>query len=311
MRIHVLGSGAGGGVPQWNCGCQNCREARAGGGDVHPRTQSSLCVSVDGHHWVLLNASPDVRLQLMDFPPVHPPEGVLRGSGVSAIVLTNADIDHTAGLLTLREGGAPPIYSTRRVHRALTEGLSILPVLSAYGPVQWRELPLEQPVIIRDRAGASTGVSITAFPVLSKPAPYMIPLLADEPHDDRSGDTVGLLITAQGHGTAAYVPGVRDLDEPLARHLSHADVILIDGTFYTDDEMLALGISSKTARMMGHAPLSGPDGIVAFLSRFPRARKILVHINNTNPVLVEGSEARQEIERAGVEVSHDGLEIVL
>jgi pyrroloquinoline quinone biosynthesis protein B len=311
VRIHVLGSGAGGGVPQWNCGCAQCREARDATGAVHPRTQSSLCVSRDGRRWALLNASPDVRTQLASFPALAPPPGTLRGSGVAAVLLTNADIDHTAGLLVLREGGAPPVYSTEPVRRALTEGLSILPVLEAYGPVDWREIRLGEPFPVRDRGGASLGLAVTAFAVASKPPPYMLSRLPESPRDDLTGDTIGLTITAEDGGTAVYVPGVRDLDDALRERLARADLVLIDGTFFTDDEMVALGVSTRTARQMGHAPLLGDDGLLAFLATLSRPRKVLVHINNTNPILVEDGDARRRVAQAGVEVAYDGMEIAL
>jgi pyrroloquinoline quinone biosynthesis protein B len=298
-------------VPQWNCGCTHCREARAATGTVEPRTQSSICVTRDGHRWALINASPDVRTQLAGFAPLAPPAGALRGSGLAAVLLTNADIDHAAGLLVLREGGAPPLYGTERVRRSLTEGLSILPVLGAYGPVEWRTVHPGEPFAVRDRAGASIGLQVTAFPVASKPPPYMLPHLSAEARDDLAGDTVGLELSAESSGTLVYVPGVRDLDDTLRARLERADLVLVDGTFYTDDEMVALGASQKTARAMGHAPLAGPDGLLAFLAGLSRPRKVLLHINNTNPILVEGSEARREVERAGVEVAFDGMEIAL
>jgi len=256
---------------------------------------------------VLINASPDVRTQLAAFEPVGPAEGSLRGSGISAVVLTNADIDHCAGLLVLREGGAPPIYSTDRVRTALTEGLTILPVLAAYGTVDVREIVPGQKFQVHDRNGEPLGIWFTSFAVASKPPPYMSSGLKERTRDDLAGDTIGLIIEAGERGTVAYVPGVRELDEPLAASLALADLILIDGTFYTDDELVALGASAKTARTMGHAPIQGPDGTLAFLGRFPRARRVLVHINNTNPILVEGSAERRAVEQAGVEVGEDGM----
>jgi pyrroloquinoline quinone biosynthesis protein B len=321
LRVRVLGSGAGGGVPQWNCGCANCRAARAtlqrgdpapDGRVVHPRTQSSIAVSTDGSRWLLVNASPDVRTQLNAFAPFGPPPGAVRGTGVAAVLVTNADIDHTAGLLVLREGGAPPIYGTARVRDALTRGLTVLPVLAAYGQVEWRDLGLNVETPVRGHGDAPLGLRVTAFPVASKPAPYMLAhLTAEQARDDLAGDTVGLLVRGAAGGTLAYVPGVRDLDDALADALAQADAILIDGTFFTDGEMLALGASRKTAHAMGHAPLDGPDGLLAFLARFPRARRVLIHINNSNPVLAEGSAARAALAHTGVALAHDGLELAL
>lgn len=264
-----------------------------------------MVVSADGERWLLLNASPDVRVQLNAFPALSP-RG-LRGSGVGAVVLTNADLDHCTGLLVLREGGAPPIYCTERTRVALTEGLRILPVLEAYGPVHARVFHPTEPFEPRDREGASLGLSIEPFPVASKPPPYMYGKL---PPDDLAGDTVGLSLEAGGR-RVVYVPGVRDLDERLAREVSRADLLLIDGTCWTDDELVALGVSTKTARVMGHAPLTGEGGILAFLARFPGVRRALIHVNNSNPVLWEDGPARRALEECGVELTHDGWSAAL
>ncbi len=308
MRVHVLGSSAGGGLPQWNCGCDNCRAARVGGAAVLPRHQSSLCVSVDGVRWLLVNASPDVRSQLAGFAPLAPPAGSVRGSGVSAVAVTNGDIDHTAGLLVLREGGAPPIYGTALVRDALTRGLSILPTLEAYGPVDWREVTHGQRVDVADREGHSLGFAIEPFAVASKPPPYMMRFRDSAPLDDRAGDTVGLVFVHEDT-RVVYVPGVRDLDDALAAECARATAILIDGTFYTGDELLALGASRRDAHAMGHAPMSGPGGTIEFLARFPRARRVFVHINNSNPALRHDSDARRAVERAGIEIAYDGLDL--
>jgi pyrroloquinoline quinone biosynthesis protein B len=268
---------------------------------------------VDGRRWLLLNASPDVRVQLASSAALAPPPGALRGSGVSAILLTNADIDHAAGLLVLREGGVPPVYGTGAVHRALTEGLTILPTLGAYGPVDWRTVELDRDVVVADRAGESLGLRVTAFAVASKPSPYMAARLAGGARDDLAGDTIGVLVTAADgrSGTLAYVPGVRDLDAGLHARLARADVVLIDGTFYTDDELVALGASTKTARDMGHAPLAGDGGTLAFLDGLSLSRRVLVHINNSNPILLEQGPARREVERRGVEIGYDGMDLTL
>ncbi len=304
----VLGSSAGGGLPQWNCNCANCAAARRGDPMVPARSQSSIAVSVDGERWLLCNASPDVRSQLAQTPALYP--RALRHSPIAAVALTNADIDHATGLLILREGGAPPVYCTARVERALTVGLGVLPALSAYGEVTVRAVVpgADEPLVIRDRAGDDIGVRLRAFTVASKPPPYMLAhLSAEEAADLHSGDTVGFeLSTGEGVPTVVYVPGVRELDEPLRERLSHAGLVLIDGTFFTDDELLATGASTKTARMMGHAPLSGADGLLAFLGTVVGPRKALVHINNSNPVLRADSPERWQVEERGVIVAGDG-----
>lgn len=308
LTVVVLGSAAGGGLPQWNCNCPNCAAARRGDPMVPARSQSSVAVSADGERWLLCNASPDVRTQLAQTPALHP--RALRHSPVAAVALTNADIDHATGLLVLREGGAPPVYCTARVERALTQGLGVLPALSAYGEVAVRPVvPGEaEAVVIRDRAGDDIGVRLRAFTVASKPPPYMLAhLTSEEAADLHAGDTVGFeLSDATGVPTAVYVPGVKELDEPLRARLSHAGLVLIDGTFFTDDELVAAGASRKTARMMGHAPLTGEGGLLAFLETVVGPRKALVHLNNSNPVLRADSPARWQIEEKGVVVANDG-----
>jgi pyrroloquinoline quinone biosynthesis protein B len=308
LTVIVLGSAAGGGLPQWNCNCPQCAAARAGDAMVPPRSQSSIAVSADGERWLLCNASPDVRTQLAHTPALHP--RALRHSPVAAVALTNADIDHATGLLILREGGAPPVYCTPRVQRALTDGLRVLPALASYGEVTARTVTPgdDGPVVIRDRAGDDIGVRLRAFTVASKPPPYMLPLLTPaEAADLHAGDTVGLeLRAADGDAALVYVPGVRDLDEALRARLSAASLVLIDGTCFTDDELVASGASKKTARMMGHAPLTGDGGLLAFLETVQGPRVALVHINNSNPVLRQGSEARAYVEARGVAVASDG-----
>ena len=308
LTVIVLGSSAGGGLPHWNCNCPQCAAARAGDPRVPSRNQSSLAVSADGERWLLCNASPDVRTQLAHTSALHP--RALRHSAIAAVALTNADIDHATGLLILREGGAPPVYCTPRTERALTEGLRVLPALAAYGDVVVRPLTpgAEEPVVIRDRAGDDIGVRLRAFTVASKPPPYMLPLLsAAEAADLHAGDTVGFeLSAADGAASVVYVPGVRDLDTALHARLSGAGLVLIDGTFFTDDELVASGASQKTSRMMGHAPLSGDDGLLAFLQTVTGPRKALVHINNSNPALRADSAERAHIEACGVAVANDG-----
>lgn len=310
MHVLVLGSGAGGGVPQWNCGCPQCDAARAGDPNLRTRTQSSIAVSADGRRWVLLNASPDVRAQLAANPALHPKS--LRHSPIEAVALTNADIDHCLGLMILREGGAPPIYATARTGRALREGLRILPALEAYGEVRFREVALDAEVRFADRAGVPLGVVGRPFAVASKPPPYMLPLLdAREAADDLAGDTVAWVLSDAAGASVVYVPGVKALDARLREEIARASAVLIDGTFLTDDEMIALGASPKTARVMGHAPLSGDEGIVAFLASIPGPRKILLHINNSNPILWEQGPSRVWLAAKGVEVAVDGLSLTV
>jgi pyrroloquinoline quinone biosynthesis protein B len=313
LRLRVLGSGAGGGLPQWNCGCPPCRAARAGDPRVRARTQSSLAVSADGARWVLLNASPDVRVQLAAWPAAAPPEGSLRASPIAATVLTNADLDHCLGLLILREGGAPHIFATEPTFEAVEQGLGVLTALSAYGPTKSTALNFHgEETIITDRDGADTGVRVRAFAVTSKVPPYAQARGLGAGRGELDGDTVGLLVRSAGsERVLAYVPGVRELDERLAGYLSQADTIFIDGTFWRTDEMTAMGLTTRDAKVMGHAPLSGSDGIIEYLQRFSRADRWLVHINNTNPIHFDDSAERRACESAGVRVSYDGLEVTV
>lgn len=307
-RLRVLGAAAGGGLPQWNCGCEGCRAARGPSPTLPPQSQSSIAVTADGARWLLVNASPDVRTQLAAFPPLGPPEGASRGSGVAAVALTNADVDHCAGLLVLREGGAPPIYGTDAVRGSLTDGLSILPALSAYGPVRWRPLVPGRATEIADADDAPIGVSATPFALAGKAPLYVRERVAEPP---AGAHNVGLLLRAGDGPAVAYAPGVLDLaDEVLREHLRAADVILIDGTFATDDELTARGMSARTARQMGHAPLLGAGGLLELLASLAPRRRVLVHLNNTNPVWGD-REVRGRVEAEGVEVGFDGLEIEL
>lgn len=237
----------------------------------------------------------------------------MRASPIAATVLTNADLDHALGLLVLREGGAPHIYATHAALESIEQGLGALSALAAYGPTKSTILPIDGTELrIVDRDGADTGVRVEAFAVASKVPPYAMVKGLGAGRGELDGDTVGLLVRSEKGGRVlAYVPGVRDLDERLAAQLSRAHVLFIDGTFYRNDEMTSLGLTERDARAMGHAALGGPDGILAFLRRFDGAERWLVHINNTNPVHFADSVERSEVERAGVRVAYDGLELEL
>lgn len=310
MRITVLGSAAGGGFPQWNCHCRNCSGVRDGSVDAKPRTQSSIAVSGraaggDGGAFVLVNASPDLRAQLETSAPARPRRGP-RDSGIAAIVLVDAQLDHTAGLYLVREAGAPwPIYCTDRVHEDLTRGNPILGVLSHYCGTERRRIALGgEPFSI---PGAE-GIEWRALPVSSKPPPFSPNRRSPEP-----GDNVALVLREASTGRSAlYAPGLGEIDEPIRKAMAAADCVLVDGTFWTDDEMIGVGVSSKRARDIGHLPQSGPGGMLERLAELPSTtRKILIHINNTNPILDERSPERASLERAGIEVAWDGMEIDL
>lgn len=307
MRILVLGAGAGGGFPQWNCGCGNCQRARAGDGAAPARTQSSLAVSADGKRWVLLNASPDLASQIMANPVLHPPKGG-RGSPIVAAVLTNADVDHVAGLLTLREGHRFTIHATRRVVGVLTSNAIFNVVNPALAPR--RPISLETEEAILDGDGRPTGLYVTAFAV-----PGKIALWLEDPSQPNFGsvpeDTVGLRIRDErGHGFF-YLPGCAEMPPDLAKRLSGAELVVFDGTTWTDDEMIRHGFSDKTAMRMGHMCMSGPGGTIASFASLGIRRRVFAHINNTNPVLLADSSERREAEAAGWEIGFDGMEMDL
>lgn len=302
MLVHILGSGAGGGFPQWNCNCRLCAGQRSGRIRAMPRTQSSLAVSADGVRWVLVNASPDIRQQLAALPAIAP-DAAVRTTAIAGVVLMDAQIDHVAGLLSLREAGSLDLYCTAMVGADLIRGLPLLTVLGHYGSFPIHEIPL---------AGASFtvagigGLRFTAIPLSSKAPPY-----SPHRHDPHPGDNIGLRIEDAAGRRAFYAPGLGAIDDAVTAELAMADCALIDGTFWSDDEMAVHGISTKRARDMGHLPLSGPGGMIECLAAFPRPRKLLVHINNTNPILDEDSPERRALDGVGIGVAHDGLRIDL
>ncbi len=305
MKIRVLGSAAGGGFPQWNCNCANCAGVRAGTLDGRARTQSSIAVTgSDGIASVLVNASPDILAQLAASPALQPNRGV-RDTAIEGIILVDGQVDHTTGLYMLREAQRPwPLWCTDSTHADLTRGNPVFGVLAHFCGVDWRCIELEQDFQV-DRVA---GISWRALAVASKPAPY-------SPHREApiAGDNLALVITDLASGAAVvYAPGLAAIDEPLWQAMQTAACVMVDGTFWSDDEMIRLGVSRKRAREIGHLPQSGEDGMLAWLERLPaRTRKILIHINNTNPILDEASREAAVVRELGVEVAWDGLEISL
>ena len=304
MKIRVLGSAAGGGFPQWNCNCPNCRGYRAGTVQARARTQSSIAVA-GGASWALVNASPDILAQLQANPDLQPGR-TIRDSAIAGIVLVDGQVDHTTGLYMLRESVRPwPIWCTDSTFADLTRGNPVFGVLGYFCGVDRRRIEMDDAGFTVD---AVEGVRWRALPVASKPAPY-------SPNRDSPvpGDNLALVIEDESTGkTAVYAPGLSAIDERVWRAMQAAACVLVDGTFWTDDEMVRLGVSSKRARDIGHLPQSGPGGMLEWLGRLPPAtRKILIHINNTNPILDEASEQAAELSRRGVEVARDGMEIVL
>ena len=304
MLIHVLGSAAGGGFPQWNCNCSMCKGQRDGTRQAQARTQSSIAVSADGVEWVLINTSPDILTQIKQFPELQPARQV-RDTAISAIILTDAQIDHVTGLLMLREGCPHDVYCTEQIEQDLTEGFPLFNVLDSYNGGLNR--------IIIDTNGHSFGVNkidnivFTACPLVSNAPPF-------SPHRDnpQPGDNIGLLIEdVNTNKTLFYAPGVGVIEEVVVESAKKADCILIDGTVWTNDEMQQRGVGSKLGTDMGHLPQSDKGGMIEFLNGFKHTRKILIHINNTNPILDEKSEQREFLNKQNIEVAYDGMRIEL
>jgi len=294
----VLGSAAGGGFPQWNCSCAVCRLAWAGDTRVRSRTQASLAVSADRENWVLINASPDLRQQLERSPALHPRAGA-RGSPIKAVVLTGAEIDQVTGLLSMREREPFTICATATTLAALG-GNTLFDALA--------------PDVVTRRA-LVPGESV-ALPGSLQAELFMVPgkapLYLEGENPDTASETaanVGVEISAAG-ARIVFIPGAAAVTPAMRERMARADVVFFDGTLYRDDEMIASGTGVKTGRRMGHMPIAGDDGTLAALAAVP-ARRIFLHINNTNPVLVDGSPERAAVERAGWQVAEDGMEIVL
>lgn len=304
MRIRVLGSAAGGGFPQWNCNCRNCDGVRKGSIRARSRTQSSIALSADNVNWVLFNASPDLLAQYKAFPEFQPGRAI-RDTAIRSIVLMDAQIDHTTGLLMLREGRPLEIYSTDMVREDLTTGNPLFNILEHYCGVRWHRLPTEAGN--RFSVLGAEALSFTVVPLKSNAPPY-------SPRRDhpREGDNVGMRIVDPRSGKSLfYAPGLGEIEPHLKPFLEEADCLMVDGTFWTDDEMIRLGISKKHARDIGHLPQSGNGGIMAVLTALKASRKILIHVNNTNPILDEDSTERRKLESAGIEVAYDGMDVQL
>lgn len=295
IRALVLGAAAGGGLPQWNCGCGNCVQARAG--TIPAQTQSSVAVSADGSDWAILNASPDIRVQLAAAAPLHPTG--LRDVPIRSVLVTNGDIDHVAGLLTLREMQAFDLFATPQIHDTLAAN----PVFDALRTdrVARRRVALDAPFALTD------GLTATLFAVPGKVPLY---LEGDAVETDLMGEqTVGVELVS-GASRACYVPGCARLTAPLARRLGGADLLFFDGTLWSDDEMTRAGLGEKTGARMGHMSMDGPAGSIAAFRDVDIGRKVFVHMNNTNPVLDPASSERRRAEEAGWIVGRDGMEIV-
>lgn len=302
MELLLLGTAAGGGFPQWNCWCPSCRVARSAPERAHPRTQSSAAISADGVRWFLLNASPDVREQIGPLTPTAP--AGMRHVPVDGIITTDAELDHTLGIALLREGRALQLYATQAVLDVLREDSRVLPVTEAFATVAITPLALDAPTALRHADGSASGLRVTALAVPAGPPRFA--------RHDAPGHTVGLIVEdAATGGRLAFVPGCGALSDALVARLATADLLLFDGTFWTDDEMLRLGLSERTARQMDHLPVSGSDGSLALLSGLPCRWKVYTHINNSNPMLIEDGAERRAVEAAGMVVGDDGMRFTL
>lgn len=306
MKARILGAAAGGGFPQWNSNADGCRRARTGDPAAPARTQASVAVSADGDRWFLLNASPDLRQQIEATPALHPRDG-LRSTPISGVVLSGTDVDAIAGLLNLRERQAFTIYATAKTH-AVLEDNPIFNVL-ARDCVQRQMVGLEQTVELRHAEGSSSGLAMELFAVPGKVPLYLES--AQEPPPILIGeDTVGVRIS-DGQRTLFFIPGCAAMTPELAARLRGAELVFFDGTLWRDDEMIRAGLGSKTGARMGHMSLSGPQGTIAAFTDLRVRRRVLVHINNSNPVLLADSPERAELEASGWEVGWDGMEFTL
>ncbi len=303
MFIQILGSAAGGGFPQWNCNCVNCAGLRNGSLRAKARTQSSIAISDDGENWILCNASPDIRAQLESFPKLQPARGP-RDTAIGAIILLDSQIDHTTGLLTLREGCPHEVWCTEMVHQDLSTGFPLFKMLEHWnGGLRWNPITLEGSFTI----ATCPNLNITPIPLRSSAPPY-------SPHrnDPHPGDNIGLLIEdRKTGGTLFYAPGLGQVSPELLELMRSADCLLVDGTLWRDDEMRVREVGTKLGSEMGHLHQSGPGGMIEVLDGMPAARKILIHINNTNPILDEDSAERAVLDEHGIEVSFDGMSIEL
>jgi pyrroloquinoline quinone biosynthesis protein B len=306
MIVRVLGAGAGGGFPQWNCGCPNCRGLREGRLRAVARTQDSTAVSGDGERWFLLNASPEIRTQIEQFPALHP--RAARHTPIQAIVLTNGDLDHCLGIFSLRESHPICIYATDRVRHGVADANVFYRTLQRFpGQVTWRRLEVgrEQDLLCSD--GSPSGLTIEPVPAPGKLPVHLEGLMASHPEDN-----VGLRIrdTKTG-GVLGYFSAVGRLDDGVRTALKRLDCLLFDGTFWSNEELSEPGLMKKTAEDLAHLPIGGAGGSLRELAGLDRVRRIFVHINNTNPILVDDSPERRAVEAAGCEVGHDGLELTL
>ena len=307
MRILVLGAAAGGGFPQWNCNCGACRQARNNGAQA--ATQASVAVTVDDRHWFLINAAPDLRQQINDNPQLHPVSG-LRSSPIVGVIPTNGDVDAVAGLLNLREGTPFTIYAHKRV-LAILDSNSIFNVLNR-DVVMRKELVLGEVQALALPDGTPSGLTVEAFAVPGKVALYLEDEAAGADLGTQEGDTIGLEVREVASGKTFYfMSSCARMTLELAARLNSAQLVFFDGTLWANDEMVTAGMGPKTGQRMGHMSMSGEGGSIASLEKLEIGRRVFIHINNSNPVLLSDSAERRTAQAAGWEVPHDGMEITI
>lgn len=303
MYIYVLGSAAGGGFPQWNCNCPNCHGVRTGTIQAKARTQSSIAVSENGTDWVLLNASPDIRQQLFEFKAAQPARK-LRDTGITSVILMDSQLDHTTGLLTLREGCPMNVWCTEMVHQDLTSGFPVFNMLKHWnGGLQYHEINPTQTF----KVDGFENLEFLPLIIKSAAPPY-----SPHRHDPHDGDNIALIIKDnKTQKQLFYAPGLGKIDDQIMQIMQSSDCVMIDGTLWTDDEMQQTGVGTKTGREMGHLYISGEGGSLSYLNQLTTPKKVLIHINNTNPILNENSSQFAELKANGVEVAYDGMQIEL
>ena len=305
MIIRVLGAAAGGGFPQWNCGCPNCRGVRDATGRARARSQECVAVSADGDAWLLLNCSPEIRAQIESYPPLHP--RAARHSPIAAILLTNGDLDHCLGLLSLRESHPLVLYATESVRRGFTDHNVLYRTLDRFpGQATWRPLKVGREDEIADTAGRAIGLSVEPLSAPGKPPIHLEPAPPDPEHN------IGVWIREPATGrTVAYVSAAAGITAEMRRALDGVDAVFFDGTFWSSDELPGLGLGAKRAEEMAHLPVGGPEGSLERLADLRVRRRIYIHINNTNPMLQDDSPQRAAVTAAGWEVAEDGMEVRL
>jgi pyrroloquinoline quinone biosynthesis protein B len=300
LQVLVLGSAAGGGFPQWNCGCNNCVAVRHGQPSWRARTQDSLAVSADGERWWLLNASPDVLTQIQARPELWPRQ--LRHSPIAGVVLTNGDLDHVLGLLLLRESQKLSVYATPRVVEGLRQNVALRTLERFPDQVRWRSLELQQSTELLEADGAPSGIELLPFALPGKPPLHLMQSFAPSPQDN-----VGLRVRRRGGRSLVYASAIANLDDPTP--FEDAEALFLDGTFWSEEELPALGVPTGPARSMAHLPISGEEGSLLRVARLAGTYRYYTHINNTNPVLNEASPEHLTLTQAGWEIASDGLRV--